>query len=39
MTKRVDYIDKLKGFAIILVVMGHVLEWGIGVSNSIANLF
>ena len=39
MTKRVDYIDKLKGFAIILVVMGHVLEWGMGISDSPANLF
>lgn len=39
MTKRVDYIDKLKGFAIILVVMGHILEWGMGISDSPANLF
>ena len=39
MTKRVGYIDKLKGFAIILVVMGHVLEWGMGISDSPANLF
>ena len=23
--KRIDYIDALKGFAILLVVMGHVL--------------
>ena len=37
--ERVEYIDKLKGFAIILVVMGHVLEWGMGISDSPANLF
>ena len=39
MITRIDYIDKLKGFAIILVVMGHVLEWGMGISDSPANLF
>lgn len=37
--ERVEYIDKLKGFAIIVVVMGHVLEWGMGISDSLANLF
>lgn len=32
--ERVEYIDKLKGFAIILVVMGHVLEWGMGIGKN-----
>lgn len=35
MTKRLEYIDRLKGLAIILVVMGHVLEAnGIGWENG-----
>ena len=25
--KRIEYIDAIKGFAILLVVMGHVLPW------------
>lgn len=32
--KRVDYIDRMKGFAIFLVVMGHV--YFISLSNSSA---
>ena len=27
MEKRLDYIDSIKGFAIFLVVMGHVIPW------------
>ena len=26
-TKRMDYIDSIKGFAIFLVVMGHAIAW------------
>ena len=36
---RIEYIDKLKGLAIVLVVMGHVLEWGMGIKDSYANIF
>lgn len=25
--KRIEYIDAIKGFAIILMVMGHVIAW------------
>ena len=28
--ERIGYIDKLNGMAIMLVVMGHVAEWGCG---------
>ena len=36
---RVSFIDKLKGLAIIFVVMGHVTEYGLGVKSSPFNLF
>lgn len=36
---RISYVDKLKGFAILFVVMGHVTEYGLGVKNSPFNLF
>lgn len=35
---RIDFIDKLRGVAIILVVMGHVIEKGLGIYNTISNL-
>lgn len=36
---RIQYIDKLKGLAIILVVMGHIAEKSIGIKDSVFNLF
>jgi len=36
---RISYVDKLKGVAIIFVVMGHVTEWSLGVRQSPFNLF
>lgn len=36
---RIEYIDKLKGLAIILVVMGHVAEKGIGINDTPFNIF
>lgn len=37
--RRIEYIDKLKGIAIILVVMGHVLEKSLAITNQPVNLF
>lgn len=34
MTKRITYIDALKGLAIILVVCGHIAEKSMGIENS-----
>lgn len=39
MVKRIGYIDKLKGFAIILVVMGHIAEKSLNIHNSSFNAF
>lgn len=36
---RLKYIDKLKGFAIILVVMGHITEKSIGITDCPFNYF
>lgn len=36
---RIDYIDKLKGFAIILVVMGHVIEKSLMINEQPINIF
>ena len=38
MTGRVQYVDKIKGMTIILVVMGHVLEKSLGINDTIANM-
>src|SRR5574344_1233869 len=35
---RIQYIDKLKGMAILLVVMGHLAEKSMGITNSVFNL-
>lgn len=35
---RIGYIDKLKGMAIMLVVMGHVAELGCGMSDTAFNV-
>ena len=34
---RIDYVDKLKGLAIILVVMGHVMEQSFGINDMFSN--
>lgn len=31
---RIEYIDKLKGFAILLVVMGHIIEKSMEITDS-----
>lgn len=36
---RIEFIDKLKGFAIFLVVMGHITEKSLGINNTPFNLF
>ena len=36
---RIDYIDKLKGFAIMLVVMGHVTEKSLYINDSSFSMF
>ena len=36
---RISYIDNLKGIAILFVVMGHVVEKGIGLSDTPFNRF
>lgn len=36
---RIEYVDKLKGFAIILVVMGHIIEKSFGIVDTPINLF
>lgn len=36
---RIDYIDKLKGFAILFVVMGHVVEKSLTINNTPFNSF
>lgn len=35
MTKRISYIDQIKGFAIFLVVLGHVVEHNAGRDNCL----
>lgn len=39
MANRVKYIDALKGFAIIWVVMGHITEKSMGINNTLFNNF
>ena len=39
MKERIEYIDKLKGLAIILVVMGHISEKSMNITTSPFNLF
>lgn len=34
MTKRIEYIDAMRGFTIILVVYSHILTFGFGIYNS-----
>lgn len=36
---RINYIDNLRGFAILWVVMGHVVEKSIGLCNTPFNCF
>lgn len=36
---RVEYIDKLKGFAIFWVVMGHVAQYSLGIRDGFFNYF
>lgn len=36
--RRITYIDNLKGFTIIIVVMGHVIEKGMGITDSYINV-
>ncbi len=36
-TKRIEYIDALKGFAILLMVMGHSLSWNFDNYSSLFN--
>mgnify|MGYP001625387055 FL=1 len=35
--KRLDVYDKIKGFAIILVVMGHITQYALGVDGTLFN--
>lgn len=28
--KRIEYLDAMKGFAIILMIMGHAIAWNYG---------
>lgn len=37
--KRIEYIDRLKGFAILLVVMGHIYHFGLCHKQSMVNMF
>ena len=39
MGSRIEYIDNLKGFAIIFVVMGHVLEKSLNIHDMPVNVF
>lgn len=39
MKDRIEYIDKLKGLAIILVVMGHIAEKSMNITTSPFNVF
>ena len=36
MNNRIDYIDRMKGFAIFLVVMGHVLGFSFRQPDDVA---
>lgn len=37
MKQRIDYIDRMKGMAIFLVVMGHVYGFALGQTDDVAN--
>lgn len=37
--ERIEYIDKLKGFAIIFMVMGHIMQISFGIGNTAFNHF
>ncbi len=37
MKQRIDYIDRMKGMAIFLVVMGHVYGFALGQADDVAN--
>lgn len=37
MKKRIEYIDKLKGVAMLMVVVGHLLSISFGNSNGNCN--
>lgn len=39
MAKRIEYIDKLKGVAILFMVMGHVMQISLGVGDVAFNKF
>ena len=39
MLERIHYIDKLKGLAILFVVMGHVSDFGLGINDTLFNSF
>ena len=39
MSDRILYIDKLKGFAILFVVVGHVADFGLGIKDTLFNSF
>ena len=39
MIQRIDYIDRMKGLAIFLVVLGHVYYYAFERSNSILSAF
>lgn len=39
MENRIKYIDKLKGFAILLVIMGHITEKSFGIEGSYFSKF
>lgn len=39
MKERIEYVDKLKGLAIILVVMGHIAEKSMNITTTPFNIF
>lgn len=38
-TDRIEYIDQLRGFAILWVVMGHISEKSLGINDTLFNQF
>lgn len=39
MVKKIEYIDILKGYLIVLVVLGHCIQWGMGDKYTLSGLF